>query len=668
VRPLRWIAVAGGALVALVVVAAVVAYATIDTEAIRRYAEGEIGRLTGRQVTARGLALDLWPRLAVVAQDVSISNPPGASRPDLAHARSVKGAVAIFPLLRSRSVVVEGLEIDGLDVALERLADGRGNWVLGGAAPGPSAAAAPAAPGAKRGAAAFRLTGTFAVVDAKASWRPPGGEAQTVAIPRMEVSPGTEGRYAWKGTIDADGVRWTLEATTGDPVLFARDRVPLDVDGRLEGGGITLAAKGRVERRDTGPGAVADASLAWNAGGEWLSRRSPRLAQDEGRVSARLELREGRATIDGLAGAVAGSRFDGSLAVDVTGKVPRLEGRLHADLVDLSRERPAPAAPAAAPARDEGDAPVSRLSSLDADVDFVIDRLQLPNAFEATALRGRVVVEGGRLAADPVGLDFGGGKVTGSVRADAATGRGRVVVDGRGIQLARAAPKLEAGKYLSGGATTVAIDLQGPARSAAAFVAGASGSIRAETGPTQLRGIALDAGGDALTRIFDAVNPFRRVDPSTDIQCVVVRLAVADGIAHADRTIAIETSRLTASASGTIDLGRETLDLVVRPRARKVPGLPSIELAEVVRVTGPIRKPSFRLDTLGAAKTAATIGGAVASGGWSLLASPLLSAGDDKSPCATARAGGKTTAGPSPASAAPTAADPLAPLRGLLGR
>jgi hypothetical protein len=664
VSPLRWIAVAGSAVVALVVLAAVVAYATIDTEAIRRYAEAEIGRLTGRQVTARSLALDLWPRLAVVARDVTISNPAGASRPDLARARSVKGAVAIFPLLRSRSIVVEELEIEGLDASLETLADGRGNWALAGAAPGP---AAPATAGAKREGAPFRLAGTFGVVDAKVSWRPPGGAVQTLAIPRLDVSPETEGRYAWKGSVDLDGVRWSIEATTGDPVLFARDRVPLEVDSRIAGGGVTLNAKGRVERRDTGPGFVADASLAWTAGSEWLSRRAPRLARDEGRVSARLEVRERRLTIDGLAGAVAGSRFDGSLDVDLKGKVPRIDGRLHADVVDLSRERQAPAAPAPAPAA-EGDVPVSRLASLDADVDFVIDRLELANAFEATSLRGRILVSNGRLDADPIDLDFGGGKITGHVHADAATGRARVVVDGRGIQLARAAPRLEAGKYLSGGATSIAIDLQGPARSAAGFIAGASGSIRAETGPMQVRGIALDAGGDAMTRIFDAVNPFRRVDPSTDIQCAVVRLAVADGIAHADRTIAVETSRLTASASGTIDLAHETLDLLVRPRARKVASLPPIELAEVIRVTGPIRKPSFRLDTLGAAKTAATIGGAVATGGWSLLATPLLGAGDDKSPCATARAGGKAAGGTQASPAAPTPADPLAPLRGLFGR
>ena len=57
-----------------------------------------------------------------------------------------------------------------------------------------------------------------------------------------------------------------------------------------------------------------------------------------------------------------------------------------------------------------------------------------------------------------------------------------------------------------------------------------------------------------------------------------------------------------------------------------------------MRVTGPFRQPSVRLDSVGAAKTALTVGGAIATGGWSLLASPLLNAADDPNPCATARA------------------------------
>ncbi len=666
-RPLRWIAIAAGALVALVVAAALVAYATIDMDAIRRYAEAEVGRLTGRQMTARTLSVAVWPRLAVVAEEVSLSNPPGASRPELVRAREVKGAVALLPLLRSREIVVESLELDGVDVALETLADGSGNWVF--TPKGDRPAPTPSAEEAKRPGAPFRLSGAIAVVDAKVSWRPRGADATNIAIPRLDIAPGIEGRYTWKGTVDADGVRWTIDASTGDPVVFARDRMPLDLDVRVAGGGVTLTAKGRIEDRGSGPVFAADSSVGWTAGSEWLARRLPGLAAREGRVAARIDAGERKVALDGLAGDVAGSRFDGTLEFDARAKVPKLSGRLHADLVDVPKLRDsAPSSSSGAPAQATGDAsPLSPLSKLDADVDFVIDRLVLPSAFEATALRGRIVISAGKLDAHPIGLDFGGGKVTGRVEANASTGRARLVVDGRGIELARAAPGLEVGKNLSGGATTFAVDLQGPARSTAAFLGGAGGRIAAETGPMRVRGVALDAGGSAMTRIFDAVNPFRRVDPSTDIQCAVVRLAVDKGIAHADRTIAVETSRLTASASGTIDLARATLDLLVRPRARKIAAMPSVELADVIRVTGPIDRPSFKLDTLGAAKAAATLGGAVATGGWSLLASPLLQAGEDKSPCATARAGGKSQ----PANAQPSASsgDPLAPLlRGLFGR
>ena len=258
---------------------------------------------------------------------------------------------------------------------------------------------------------------------------------------------------------------------------------------------------------------------------------------------------------------------------------------------------------------------------------------------------------------------------SGRVNADASTQRVRILADGRGIEAARLLGTLDPNRNATGGATTFSIDLQGPLPAADRFLAHASGTIRADVGPLRVKGAALDAGGDVAARVLDSINPFRRVDPTTEVQCMVARLAVKDGVAHAERTIAAETSRLALSASGTIDLGKQTLDLLVRPRARRIAALPSVELAEVVRVSGPIRQPSVRLDTMGAAKTAITIGGAIASGGWSLLASPLLNGADDPTPCATARAGGRPSGSPSsqPAAGQP-ATDPLAPLRGLLRR
>ena len=672
-RPLRWVAIAAAAAVALVVAAAVVVYATVDAQAIARYAAAEVERLTGRTLVARGpITVALWPRLAIVANDVSLSNPAGASRPDLVRVKVVKGSVATWPLLRSREIVAENIELEGVDLALETLPGGRGNWEL--LRPGADAAPSPATAAAGAGAAMtpFRLLGRFALVDARIAWRPPGGTPVDVVIPRLEIAPQDGGRYAWNGTLDADGTRWTVEASTGDPVQTLRERVPLDIDVKVAGGGVTLAAKGRVERRDTGPAAVLDASVAWEAGSERIARRSPELAREAGRLSARVDARDKRYTLGGINGTYGPTRFDGNATIDRSGERPRVGGRLHVDAIDLARPRPAaPAAsaPAAAPATPSA-GPLARLTALDADVDFVVDRIKLQHGAEATNLRGRVVVDKGKLAADPIDVDVAGGHVTFRVHADAAASRARFAADGRGIEFAKLLGTLDVARNASGGATTLAVDLQGPLVSTDRFVATSSGTIRVDVGPMRLQGAALDAGGEVITRVLDTLNPFRRVDAGTEVQCIVARLAVTNGVAHAERTLAAETSRLALSASGTIDLGAQTLDLLVKPRARRIAGMPAVELADLVRVSGPIRSPSVKLDSMGAARTAITIGGAIATGGWSLLATPLLNAGDDPNPCATARAGGKSagTTGNASAPAAPAAQDPFGALRGLFKR
>ena len=661
-HPLRWVAIAAAAVVALLVAAAIVAYAAIDTQAIVRYAADEVSRLTGRTIAARGpVTIAFWPRLAVVAHDVTISNAPGAARPELARARVVKGAVATWPLIRSRQVVAESIEVEGLDLALETLPDGRGNWQFDGAG-----AAAPAAPVGATASAPFRLSGKVAVVDANIAWRANGARSVAVAISRLDVVPQEGGRYAWSGTFDLDATRWTLGATSGDPFMTLRDRVPLDVDAKLAGGGVSVTAKGRVERRDSGGAAVLDAGIAWEAGSERMARWAPELARESGRIASRVDLRDKRYTFSGIAGAIGATKFDGHATIDPGARVPRVGARLHADLVDLSRERPARREAAVATPAEPSAAPFAALARVDGDVDFVVDRVRLRDGVEATNARGRAIVADGKLVIDPLDVALAGGRIGGRLRADAATSHVHLVVDGRGIEVARLLGAFDPGRNASGGVTSFAIDLQGSAPIPQRFLARASGSVRIDVGPMRVKGVALDAGGEVLERVLDTLNPFRRVDPSTEVQCVVARLAVQNGVAHAERTIAAETSRLALSASGTIDFAHETLDLLVKPRARKLSALPSVELAEVVRVSGPIRSPSVRLDTIGAAKTALTIGGAIATGGWSLLATPLLNAGDDPNPCATARAGGKVaTRGNASSAAGSPATDPLAPLRGL---
>ena len=194
---------------------------------------------------------------------------------------------------------------------------------------------------------------------------------------------------------------------------------------------------------------------------------------------------------------------------------------------------------------------------------------------------------------------------------------------------------------VTGGATDVAIHLDGPGESVARFVGGANGEVRVVMGPARASGAALDAGGGAITSILDKANPFRRTEPYTDLRCAVVRLPVRDGIATSQRTIAYETAKVNMVMAGTINLRTEGLDLAIRPTVKEGIGIGAGALSELVRVTGTLSDPSIGIDTLGSARAALSVGGAILTGGLSLLGEAAFSkVTADQHPCQTALAGG----------------------------
>jgi len=157
----------------------------------------------------------------------------------------------------------------------------------------------------------------------------------------------------------------------------------------------------------------------------------------------------------------------------------------------------------------------------------------------------------------------------------------------------------------------------------------------------------------AMERLADAVNPFRGVDASTELQCAVVRLPLHNGIASVDRSIAIETNKLAASASGTLDFRTETLDLSIKPQVRQGVSINLNEVAQLVRFHGPFSSPTVGVDAAATAATVAKIGAAMSTGGAGLavLGGSLIAApsGDAGAPCQVAL--GHATTGTTTASA-----------------
>jgi hypothetical protein len=143
----------------------------------------------------------------------------------------------------------------------------------------------------------------------------------------------------------------------------------------------------------------------------------------------------------------------------------------------------------------------------------------------------------------------------------------------------------------------------------------------------------------------------------------VFRLPLKDGVAHVDKSIAIETGKIDGSASGTLDFRDETLDLSVQPRIRQGVAFDVSQLAGLVRIRGRFDKPTVAIDAAQSAQLIAQLGALGAKGGGlAAIGRALIAPAGDATgaPCAVAL-GGKASRGATPAQKA----QPTTPVPGL---
>jgi AsmA protein len=90
----------------------------------------------------------------------------------------------------------------------------------------------------------------------------------------------------------------------------------------------------------------------------------------------------------------------------------------------------------------------------------------------------------------------------------------------------------------------------------------------------------------------------------TRLRCLALAMPAAKGVARPHLILDSEYSTLVGT--GTVDLGREVLDLTLVPHARAV----DLNVALPVTVRGPLTGPSFGLDEADAARRIASLVGA----------------------------------------------------------
>jgi uncharacterized protein involved in outer membrane biogenesis len=278
--------------VLLPVAAVAVAAASFDADALKFRLADAVRRSTGRELVIAGPVGLTWSLVPTVAlRDVSLSNPPGLSRPAMAHAAQLDVRVALLPLL-SRRVEVRGITLVEPDVLLERDAAGRPNWQFTPPATPPVAPGAVARPAPRMQVAVDAVR----VLDGRIGWRTGTGVVELLAPTAAAVAAGPDEPVALSGTLSLAALDLNVTGTTGPLAAVGAASWPLRV--ALRGSGVQAGANGTL-----GPGGALalQASVADLAVLEpMLSRALPPLHDVQ--ATARL-LPDGLADMRAQAGA-----------------------------------------------------------------------------------------------------------------------------------------------------------------------------------------------------------------------------------------------------------------------------------------------------------------------------------------------------------------------------
>lgn len=339
---LGWIKWALLLVVAVPVAVLVVGYIILtsqDFDEIRRLAETEVEKATGRELRIEGpidIALSLTPSIRL--EGIRFANAPGGSAEDMARAERLEVQVALLPLLQSE-IEVQRFVLVNADILLETDAEGRANWDFSqDTAEGEEEPAAPTSDDRTQGEPQLPRLEAVTIQNARVTWRDGlSGESLALAIEEAQISE-TENRLDLQVSGAYQELPFTVEGQVGAPAMILSGAdTPIDLEGHLAD--TAFAVEGLLTAPNENPGADLQISLEGNDLPA-LSRLAGRDLPDIGAYSlaGRFGYGGDALTFEGVEGSLAESSFQADGRVSgLNDGAPRVDARLRGEGPALER-------------------------------------------------------------------------------------------------------------------------------------------------------------------------------------------------------------------------------------------------------------------------------------------------------------------------------------------
>lgn len=542
----------------------------VPVDAYKSKIEDEATAATGRQLKIEGpLHLSVFPQLGLTAEKVTLANAPGGQAPYLASMDRLEVGVRLLPLLGGR-LEVSAVTLDRPAIHLEAARDGSGNWVLGKTATGSGSAEGG---GAGMSAERASFQGVF-IKDGTLTYRD-AASGRTRRLEHVNLSVGItrfDAPLTIDGSLVAEGEKISLDGRI-DSLRALMKGTPTPVDLSLTSPLVQASFKGALAR-DGGQGLLKLDTQSLRKLAAWAGN-----PLGPGGGLGRLSL-EGQLSAQGKVDRFSAIKLvldkmtmKGALTLDRTGPVPLLTGQLAIDRLNLNaylaggaQGANAPANPPPAETQGWSRRPIdlSILKTVNARLTLETGSLSL-RKLSLGKTRLALTLNGGALTAnlDPVTLYGGSGKAV--LRVRTAGGMPEIANTLKFDNLA-ARPFLTDALGVSRieGTGSVALDVTARGRSPNAIMHALDGKGAITFVNGKLRGVDLAAVArtiqTALTGAATASNA------STDFTEMGGTFTVKRGVMTSkDFHLLSPFVRLTGA--GNIDLGEQTIDFVVEPKA-----------------------------------------------------------------------------------------------------
>jgi uncharacterized protein involved in outer membrane biogenesis len=616
-RLLRLIALVAGGIIVLAVASIAVFVATFDPNSRKAQIIAAVQAATGRELTIGGhisLSISLQPTLEM--SDVSLANPPGFSRPQMATLQTLQLQIELIPLL-SRDIRIVQLVLRKPNILLETNAKGQSNWELS-AAGGPVARPTPQAGNAAATRPPSIALSSVKIEGGTLAMRDAGGRTTTLALQQLAAT-GTSASAKLHLTMAAtyNGAPVSLTADTGPLAgLLGDGGAPWPVKLAITAAGAKLTAEGTLAQpvalRGLAIGVSADipdlAALVPLAG-----TALPKLKT----VTAQFKLADTNGgdsiAITDLKLTLPNTDLAGSVSV-VRGARPLVTANLSATRIDIDALKPtlpagdqaASGQPAASPAPasrssatfSDGKLPFGVLRLGDADVQLAVGDLRT-GGLDYKSIKLHAVAKDGRLSLDPFTFDAPGDApgrqvdVKATVDTGPATPTVSLTLRAPGLALQPLFQALGKPGYANG-SLELRADLRGAGDTPHAIAASLDGPIGAAVAKGEIDSALLGGLMGALLQRTD-LTKLGRMNGMSALNCFAMRIDAAHGVGTL-RALRLDTSTLNMDGSGTMNFGTEALDLRLRPMA----GIAGTTITAPVIVKGSFADPVVEADPLGA--------------------------------------------------------------------